>query len=171
MEKEDVQTNEEDSRVYELGFLLVPETAEDKVAKKVEVLKKSVEKHGGKVFAEGEPVFKELAYEMTTLVANKHYKYKDAYFGWLKFDMPTEKITAFELDLKKNTDLVRFTVVKTVREDTLYVPPKPRVQTAPAKEAPGVGENKEEKAEVNSEDTPEITSKELDEKIEKLVIE
>ena len=171
MEKDEVQNNEEESRVYELGFFLIPQIAEDKVSAKVDGLKKNVETQGGKVFAEGEPVFKELAYEITTLVANKHYKYTDGYFGWLKFDMPVDKITAFELDMKQNADLIRFTILKTVREDTSYVPPKPRVQTAPAKDAPGVGENKEEKAEVKSDEAPEITSKELDEKIEKLVIE
>ena len=171
MEKEEVQKNSEESRVYELGFLIVPQVAEDKVVEKVEELKKSIKTQGGDVFAEGEPVLKTLAYEITVLVSNKHYKYTEGYFGWLKFDMPTEKINALEVECKKNSDLVRFTIVKTVREDTLFVPPKPKPQTTPAKDAPGVGENKEEKAEVKSDDTPKITSEELDKKIDKLVIE
>lgn len=166
-----------ESRVYELGYLITPGVPEDKVVDKVDAIKKAIESNNGVVFAEGLPELKELAYEMVVLISNKHYKYTSGHFGWLKFEMKPEGVVTFDKELKANNDLVRFILIKTVKEDTLFVPPKQKVVTegdtpAPAESASAPEAKAAPKAPVApvAKEVVESTN-ELDKKIDNLVIE
>ena len=114
-----MEENESNSRVYELGYLLMPSIAQDDVAVNYGNLKELVASFGGVVISDEMPKMIPLAYAMTKVVANVRNKFNTAYFGWIKFTMETEKV----LELKKKLDLdptiIRFLLLKTVKENTI----------------------------------------------------
>lgn len=111
--------NNVDSRVYEVGYLLAPTVAEDKVAEHYVALKDLVHSLGGVVIADEMPRMISLAYTIEKVVQNVRSKYDTAYFSWNKFEMDPTQV----LELKKKLDLdgsiVRFLLIKTIRENTV----------------------------------------------------
>ncbi len=118
--KDKNNTKEEgNSRVYELGYLLVPTIAADDVPAMYGNLKELVSSLGGEAISDEMPKMINLAYSMVKVVSNVRSKFSTAYFGWIKFTMDSEKV----LDLKKKLDLdpnvIRFLILKTVKENTI----------------------------------------------------
>ncbi len=107
------------SRVYEVGYLLVPTLSEENLPAVYGNLKELVSSLGGIAISDEMPKMINLAYGMTKVVANVRNKFNTAYFGWVKFTMDSEKV----LELKKKLDLdpnfIRFLILKTVKENTL----------------------------------------------------
>lgn len=107
------------SRVYELGYLLVPTIAEDNLSINYGNLKELVSSFGGVVISDEMPKMISLAYSMVKVIANVRNKFHSAYFGWVKFTMDSDKV----LDMKKKLDLdstvIRFLILKTVKENTI----------------------------------------------------
>lgn len=117
----------EETRLYELGYLITPTTPEGEVGAQVEVLKGMITKAGGAIHSDGTPEFIDLAYTMEKDVASKKYKYSQGYFGWVKFTLAPEAME----DLKKALDgtlaLIRYILVKTSVENTVVFK-KPKVE-------------------------------------------
>jgi len=113
------ETEGGDLKVYEVGYLLVPGVPEEEVGALYGNLKELVSSFGGVMISDEMPVILNLAYAMQKTVQNVRNKYNTAYFGWMKFYMAGEKI----LDLKKKLDLdsniIRFLILKTVKENTI----------------------------------------------------
>jgi len=107
------------SRVYEVGYLLVPTISETDLPVIYGNLKELVSSFGGIAIADEMPKMLNLAYSMVKVVSNVRNKFKTAYFGWVKFTMDSDKV----LELKKKLDLdpnfVRFLILKTVKENTI----------------------------------------------------
>ncbi len=107
------------SRVYELGYLLVPTISEENLPATYGNLKELVASFGGVTISDEMPKMIPLAYSMVKVVSNVRNKYANAYFGWVKFTMESDKV----LELKKKLDLdpliVRFLILKTVKENTI----------------------------------------------------
>lgn len=107
------------SRVYEIGYLLVPTIGEVDVPVIYGNLKELVASFGGEIISDEMPKMIPLAYSMLKVVANVRNKFKTAYFGWIKFTMDSDKV----LELKKKLDLdpntIRFLILKTVKENTI----------------------------------------------------
>ena len=107
------------SRVYELGYLLVPTISEENLSVIYGNLKELVVSFGGEIISDEMPKMIPLAYPMLKVVANVRNKFKTAYFGWAKFTMDSDKV----LELKKKLDLdpnfIRFLILKTVKENTI----------------------------------------------------
>ena len=112
----DVEVN---SRVYEVGYLLVPTLSEEEIPAMYGNLKELVSSFGGKIISDDMPRMISLAYSMPKVLQNIRHKFDSAYFGWVKFFMDADKI----LDLKKKLDfdqnLIRFLIIKTVKENTI----------------------------------------------------
>lgn len=106
------------SRVYEIGYHIAPSVKEEEVEKIVASIRDEIEKSGGSFIAEGAPSLLKLAYPMTTREGEKKTEHDRAYFGWLKFEAPSEAAELLESSLKRNPSIVRAIVFKTVREDT-----------------------------------------------------
>lgn len=121
MEIKDKNEISEDSssKVYELGYLLVPTIAEVEVPAIYGNLKELVMSFHGEVIADEMPKMMNLAYSMPKVIANIRSKFNTAYFGWTKFTMSPSKV----LELKKRLDLdqnfIRFLILKTVKENTI----------------------------------------------------
>lgn len=149
----DTIDNREDSlRVYEVGYLLLPSIPEEKLADQVLALKKFIADGDGKIISEENPYSRTLAYEMVKTVGTRNEKFRSAYFGWIKFEIPAESVPALQTALKSSESILRFLLIKTTREET-YVPRR----------------SEEEVAE-NVEETP-VAAQAMDTKIDELVEE
>jgi len=107
-------------QVYELGFHIVPTIAEEKVANVFGDIKSLLEKKGAIFISEEYPKMRPLAYTMFQNEAGKNEKFNFAYFGWVKYELPKEATEEVKEKLEKNKNILRFLVIKTVRENTLY---------------------------------------------------
>ena len=110
---------EANSRVYELGYLLVPTLSEEDVPVTFGNLKELVSSLGGIAISDEMPKMLTLAYPMVKVIANLRNKFKTAYFGWVKFTMDSDKILKLKKRLDLDPNFIRFLILKTVRENTI----------------------------------------------------
>jgi ribosomal protein S6 len=123
------------TRVYELGFLLVPTTAEGQVAQEVKVLTDMIETAGGTIVGSGTPEFIDLAYRMEQTVGGAKRKWTQGYFGWVKFEIDAESIETIKKALDGNFTVFRYILVKTsVSNTVVFKKPKVDPRRAPADE-------------------------------------
>lgn len=147
-------------KIYEVGYLLVPELATDAVAEEVGKLKAFLfDTLGGMEISSEMPRPIELAYEMEKRIGGKKEWYGRAYFGWIKFEISPDDIGKLKSELGKNNKFIRFIIMKTVRENTMIAK---KVLARPAEGARKRAETPE---------APAMTEEELDKTIENLVIE
>jgi ribosomal protein S6 len=121
MEKNETQ-QESKSKIYELGYLLVPTIAEENVAAEVQTIKSVLEKHDAIFITEDFPKLNTLAYTMAKTVGSQKDKYDKGYFGWVKFETSAPQIPFIKAELDKNEHILRFMTINTVRENTLISP-------------------------------------------------
>jgi len=133
----------------------------------VTIIKDLLESNGAAFISEEFPKLRHLSYTMTKVVGAKHLKFDTAYFGWMKFEMAPESVLAIKKVLDLNDNIVRFIIIKTVRENTLAVAKAPVYHTE-EKPIPGI-DDKDEKKEPAVK-TP-ISEAELDKTIDALVVE
>ena len=115
-------TMEEDvsaKKIYEVSFLIVPTIPEEKIAGRFGDLKAYLETKGAVFISEDMPRALELAYEMSRTIANKKTWFNNAYFGWIKCELPPEAIATMSAELERDEDILRFMILSTVRESTL----------------------------------------------------
>lgn len=151
-----VQGQDREPNVYEVGYLLVPTIAEPQVADEVNVVKNAIESLQSLFIADGgTPELMTLAYPMDHVVANKHTLYESAYFGWVKFHARPEAVKELETALKGNKHLIRFMIIRTIKENTVL--PK-KFGTAPRKrdDAPAAA-------------APALTEAEIDKTVDELI--
>ncbi len=117
LNEKDVQDNAE--RVYELGYLLVPTISEEEVPAAFGNLKDLVISLGGAPVSEEMPKLIPLSYMMTKVVSNVRHKFDTGYFGWIKFTMATEAVLELKKKLDLDSNLIRFLILKTVKENTI----------------------------------------------------
>src|SRR4051812_9140619 len=96
--------------IYEVSYLLLDEGAS---------VKEAVSSCGGEVISFEEPISIDLAYSMTKVVGTLRRKVTSAYFGWVKFELPAEKIAEVKKTLDGMESVLRYLIIKTVRENTL----------------------------------------------------
>ncbi|MEX2028626.1 MAG: 30S ribosomal protein S6 [Candidatus Curtissbacteria bacterium] len=161
LENENEILEDSSSRVYELGYLLVPSIAEEDIPVNYGNLKDLVLSLGGEIIADEIPKTIPLAYTMEKVISNIRHKFNKAYFGWTKFVMDPQKV----LELKKHLDLdpnfIRFLIIKTVKENTIAAKRFVRGETyrraSPARKT------------VDSEPATPINKEEIDKEIEALI--
>ncbi len=110
-----------ENRVYEVGYLLLPSIPEEQVSSHVSLIKKLIEGTGGELVSSEDPKLRHLSYEMKKLVGTNSVGFRSAYFGWLKFEMSAEGALELKVGLDKNESILRYLLIKTVRENT-YIP-------------------------------------------------
>ncbi len=119
--------SEKSTRVYELGFLLVPSTPETEVPSLVDTLKESITQVEGAVHSTGTPEFIDLAYVIEKNVASKKLKWSQAYFGWIKFEAAPDAVETLKKALDANKSVIRFMIIKTDLENTTIFK-KPKIE-------------------------------------------
>ena len=106
-------------QVYEVGYHVVSSIPEEEVGARVAQIHDMIEKSGGTIITEEFPKITELAYEMVKVVDNQRKKYTSAYFGWVKFEAEGAAVLEIKKALDAHNDIIRFLMIKTVRESTL----------------------------------------------------
>lgn len=106
------------SRIYEVGYYIVPTVKEEDLEKIVGAIRSEIEKAGGSFIAEGAPSMTRLAYIMSTREGGKRFEHDRGYFGWIKFEASVEASHSLDEALKTNRSIMRYIVFRTVREDT-----------------------------------------------------
>lgn len=155
----------DDPRIYEVGFHILSTIAEDALGAEVTAVRDVIEAAGGKLIADEYPRHIDLAYPMLHVAANKRAYHHTAYFGWMKFEADSAAIKKINTALKGNDNILRFIVVKTVRENT-FAPKKLLRERRMHDDR--ADEEKDDKT--RSADAPKMTEEELDKTIEELVI-
>lgn len=145
-------------QVYEIGYHIVPSVPEEKLTTEVEAIHASIKKNDGTIITEDFPKLRELSYTMTKTVESKNHNYDEAYFGWIKVEMPVAKLAAVEADVKGMVNVLRYIIVKTIRENTMFSEVLPAASADKAEGAP-------EGAEVKK-----TSDEEIDKSIDALVI-
>jgi small subunit ribosomal protein S6 len=109
-----------ESRVYEISYILVPTISEEAAAEKINSLKATIATHGGSFISEEVAYTRDLAYEMLTVIKNVNTRFNTGYFGWIKFDLDPAAIAKVEKTLKLDEEVVRFLTVKADRDINIY---------------------------------------------------
>ncbi|OHA24792.1 MAG: hypothetical protein A3D52_01965 [Candidatus Taylorbacteria bacterium RIFCSPHIGHO2_02_FULL_44_36] len=151
---EENQESEKGTRVYEVGFLLTPTLTDEKLLQVFAAIKETLGGASPAMLGEGFPKPRPLTYPIN--------KYESAFFGWLKFESGLEVLATLREFLKNNAAVIRFLIVKTIRENptTPVFFGKTRERTekqVKVKEALAAG--------------TKMTTEELDKTIEELVVE
>ncbi len=123
MAKKEVEVEEKEGKVnvYEVGYIMVPTIAEENLGGEVSEFKDMFAGQGVAFISDEYPKMMELAYEMSRSIANKKQKFSYGYFGWIKFECTTDQAKSIKDLLDKNEKLVRYLMIKTVRENTMSV--------------------------------------------------
>jgi len=146
-------------QVYEIGFHILPTVAEEKLGDEVSIIRNAIEQKGS-VISEDFPKMRELAYVMSKHLDTKNVSYDKAYFGWIKLETDSEAISDIKKVADEHPNILRYIIVKTIRENVLLTKPMER-------EKPVDGDEVEKKPK----EKEKMSEKEVDESIEELVIE
>lgn len=150
-------------RVYELGYHLVPTLAVEQIPAASGAVRGMIEQISKDIIAEELPVFIDLAYTIVKTVEHKNKRFDQAYFGWIKFEANPEGIATLEEALKKDDNVLRYLIVKTIKENTFIAK---KFTPAKMKEEEVVVEVE---GEVVAESTETPTEVAMDKAIEELV--
>ncbi len=141
--------------VYEVGYIMLPSIAEESLGGEVTEFKDTLSSHGVIFISDEYPKMMELAYEMSRSIANKKQKFSYGYFGWVKFESTPAQARVIKDMLDKNEKLVRYLLIKTIRENTMSL-------KRPYGKAEGVKRKFTPKPEVTGPINEETIDKEID---------
>ena len=127
-----------------------------------EAVKGLLEKIKAETISEDFPRLRVLAYPLSKVIGGSKKTFKEAYFGWIKFEADAEAVVEFKKEVEKLSNVLGFLIIKTVKENTLY-----GNKFAPKYE----GKPKKEEEKRVEEPKGPINEEEIDKTIEDLVIE
>jgi ribosomal protein S6 len=109
----------DETSVYEIGYLLVSSIPEEKVPEEAEAVKKIITSAGSTIIAEEAPHKETLAYTISKKnVSGGYEKYDVAHFGWVKFELGSNKIEEVKKAVELLPSMLRMILITTVRENT-----------------------------------------------------
>lgn len=117
--EENIEKDVVEGRIYEVGYLLVPTLSLEEMPAKYGSLKELIVSFGGEVVSDEMPKIIQLAYKMSKVIQNVRSKFDSAYFGWIKFNMEGEKVLELKAKLDLDPNIIRFLILKTVKENTI----------------------------------------------------
>ncbi len=92
---------------------------EEKVGDEANIIRGIVTGSGAEVIAEEAPHRQPLAYTIRKKTVSGSYdKYDQAYFGWVKFEVGTDKIEVITKAVENHPSILRSFAIATVRENT-----------------------------------------------------
>lgn len=170
-----------ETRLYEVGFHVVPLVGEDGLATEITSIRQAIESNGGTVVSEEFPQLIDLAYPMQQTIARARHTFERAYFGSIKFEASGEASIKIKNVLDANEHILRYIIIKTIPEETPFRPVTDGEEEKQEEKKPKA----EQESTVVAEDaTPKSTStvetpeppteevkKEIDKEIDKLIEE
>ncbi len=121
--------------IYEMSYLILPTVPENSVTEEVTAIRGLLDAAGASVISEDFPKLRDLAYTMEKSIETKNQKYKEAYFGWIKFELPVAQIADIKTGIEKRANVLRHLIIKTVRENTMYRAPEEEEEKTEGAEA------------------------------------
>ena len=94
---------EQKNNNYELSFWFSSRLNDEEIEKKFDNLLKQLEKLGALIIFSQSPQLKQLAYSVK--------KERNAYFGYIQFELSKDSLVHLEEDLKLNDDIIRFMIL------------------------------------------------------------
>lgn len=147
-------------QIYEIGFHIAPFVGDENVAHEVGEIKNALDKIKADIISEDFPRLRPLAYPIDKQIKGDKKICNEAYFGWVKFETSTDLIADFKSEIEKLDNVLRFIILKTVRENTLHGSKFLREKDA----------RKEKKEDDKDEPKQEINEEEIDKSIDELVV-
>lgn len=106
-------------RVYELGFHLDPELAQEDVKKEYQAVRETIEK-AGSIVAEGEPVKIPLAYTISRMETTGRRDFNTSFFCWIAYEADAAAHEGITTAARANTKIVRFLDIHTTVEEAKH---------------------------------------------------
>lgn len=156
----DTTTAQDTAKIYEIGFHIAPIVSEENIAHEVSLIKGLLEKINASVIGEDFPRQKALAYPLSKMIGGGKKTFKEAYFGWIKFEGEPASVALFGKEIEKLPNILRYLIIKTVRENTLHTP-----KFSAKYESKGKSEGVK-----TAEPKGEVNEAEVDKAIEELVV-
>jgi ribosomal protein S6 len=153
--------NENDNLIYEIGYHILPNIDESQVPVQSLKIKSIVEENEGVIISEGMPKMVILSYDISKTIDSKKQRFNKAYFGWVKFEADPSQISNIKSKIESLADVLRFIIVKTVKEDTMHTPKIPMFKKE--------NSNKEEKGTEHVEKV-KASEEEIDKSIDQLIV-
>ncbi len=104
-----------ETRVYELGFHLDPELAQEDVKKAYQAVRDRISAMGT-IVAEGEPTKIPLAYTISRMETTGRRDFDTAFFCWIAYETNGQGHEDIATMARENTQIVRFLDVRTSKE-------------------------------------------------------
>jgi ribosomal protein S6 len=144
---------ENNTQMYELGYLITPLLPEENLDNEIVEIRKIIEDNKGLLMNEERAKLRRLAY---TIKKPGIGKYDDGYFGWIKFVTGTENLLEMKSALDKNKNLLRFIIIKIDAETTNHSNASKKI-------------TKPKTTKIDVEAKKEIKPEEVDKKLEELL--
>ncbi len=122
MSKKATVTKNNEEKIYEIGYHLISSIAEENVPAEVDTIKDVLVKEKANIISEEMPKLRPLAYSIKKAFGGSYKTFDKAYFGFIKFELNEGDIKNIDSSLKSNGSVLRYIVVKTERENTMYSP-------------------------------------------------
>lgn len=156
----------DNERVYEVGFHIIPIVGDEGVSHEVSLLRDALDKIKAEVIGEDFPRLQVLAYPLSKVIKGGKKTFKEAYFGWIKFEADPESVDELKDLVQKIESVLRFLIIKTVRENTLFGPKFATKEQIKGNKKDAQSEKTEEGPDTREDLSPE----ELDKTIDDLVV-
>jgi len=155
-----MDTEKDNISVYEIGYLIASSIPEEQVPAATDKVHKVIIDSGASIITEELPRRQPLAYTMRKKnLSGSYEKYDEAYFGWTKFEVGSDKVEAMKKAIEALPEILRMLMVTTVRENTYLGKRAPSIVTR-------LGSEIEEKKEVAP-----ASIEEMDKSIDEMVKE
>lgn len=111
-----ITEDRKEALVYELGYLVLPSIAEDKLPEVVDSIKGILKKTGAKELDSEDPIHTDLAYTMSKSIGARKYVVDEAYIGWVKFEGEGQMANEIAEAVKNLDEVLRHLLIKTTKE-------------------------------------------------------
>lgn len=174
--EEDINNEGDSKQVYEISFHISPVLIPEDLQKEFEDIKRVLSEKAA-VISESFPVDIKLSYPISIAVENKKTFFDSAFFGWVKFEVSIDGISELKELFDGRVNILRFLIIKTVKENTM---PESKSSedslqndTEDSSQSDEKSNSQKEVAEKDStkDDKEEVSSKDIDESIDKLIVE
>lgn len=123
MSKKATVAKKDGEKIYEVGYHIISSVSEENVPAQVEKIKSYLAKEKAIIISEEAPKLRPLAYSIKKAFEGSYKVFDKAYFGFFKFELGEEgDVRNIDLAMKKDESILRYIVIKTVRENTMYSP-------------------------------------------------
>lgn len=109
---EAVAVANEEQNSYELAFHVLPTVAEGEVPDVYTDIKNAITNLQGAIFAEEEPQRIDLAYDIIQNVEGRNRHFTSAYFGWVRFTLPSEATADLTEAMDEHAQVLRHLLIK-----------------------------------------------------------